>query len=72
VVRRWITRELSPAVRIQAFASQAQDAVRAILRLAEAPAATSPPVEEPSAPWGWFAAGAAVAAAAFVLARLLG
>ncbi|MDH4385355.1 MAG: 2-polyprenylphenol 6-hydroxylase [Caulobacter sp.] len=72
VVRRWITRELSPAARIQAFASQAQDAVRAILRLAEAPAATSPPVEEPPAPWGWFAAGSAVAAAAFVLARLLG
>lgn len=72
VVRRWITRELSPAARIQSFAQEAQDAVRAILRLAQTPVAPPPPVVEPPAPWGWFAAGAAVAATAFVLARLLG
>ncbi|NBU28518.1 MAG: ubiquinone biosynthesis protein UbiB, partial [Caulobacteraceae bacterium] len=72
VVRRWITRELSPAARLQSFAQEAQDAVRTILRLAQTPASPPPPVEAPSAPWGGFAAGAAVAAAAFLLARLLG
>jgi ubiquinone biosynthesis protein len=71
VVRRWITRELSPAARVQAFARDAQDAVRALMRLAQTPAAAAP-ADSRSTSWGGFAAGAVLAAAAFVLARLLG
>jgi len=72
VVRRWITRELSPAAKVRDFADEALKALRAMGRLAEAPpvpvaavAATKP------RPLAWFAAGALVAALAFTAGALV-
>lgn len=73
VVRRWIARELSPVARAKELADEGLRALRAIARMAEAETAT-PALAEPAstAPgFAWFAAGAAVAGAAFLLARLL-
>jgi ubiquinone biosynthesis protein len=67
VVRRWIARELSPAARIRRFAGEAQTALAAIARLAEAPPPASPPPET-TGRLGWFAAGALIAGAAFLAA----
>jgi len=74
VVRRWITRELSPAARVRDFADEALKALRAMARLAEAPAATVAVVAPPKLrPLAWFAAGAVVATLAFTAgARLFG
>jgi len=66
VVRRWITRELSPAAKVRDFADEALKALRAMARLAEAPPATVAVVAAPKPrPLAWFAAGAIVAALAF-------
>lgn len=70
IVRRWIARELGPAAKARDFAEEGLRAVRALAKLAEDRAepvvvATS---RTPSR-MAWFAAGAAVAGAAFVLAR---
>ena len=74
VVRRWIARELSPAARVRDFADDAVRALRAIARMAEAGAAPTVVVEPAPETSGmaWLAAGAAIAGAAFLLARLLG
>ena len=74
VVRRWITRELSPAARVKDFAGEALAALRAINRLSQEQAAVgpivSPPREERTPPVVWFAVGAAVSGAAFLIAML--
>lgn len=74
VVRRWIARELSPAARVRDFADDAVRALRAIASMAEAGAAPTVVVEPAPETSGmaWLAAGAAIAGAAFLLARLLG
>ena len=74
VVRRWIARELSPAARVKDFADEALRALRAIARMAEAETAPTVVVEPaPSNPGlVWLAAGAAIAGAAFLLARWAG
>lgn len=73
VVRRWIARELSPVARVKEFTDEGLRALRAIARLAEADSARSVVVEAPDQTPGmiWFAAGAAVAGGAFLLARVL-
>ncbi|MFN9925652.1 MAG: 2-polyprenylphenol 6-hydroxylase [Phenylobacterium sp.] len=68
VVRRWIARELSPAARIRRFAVEAQTALAAIARLAEAPPPVIAPPLQPTGRLGWFAAGAVIAGAAFLAA----
>lgn len=74
VVRRWIARELSPVARAKDFADEALRALRAIAKMAEADAAPTVVVEPaPSNPGlVWLAAGAAIAGAAFLLARWAG
>ena len=75
VVRRWMLRELSPAARIKQFAEEAQTALKNLARLIENPptAATVEvrEVREETGALKWFAIGALVAGAAFVLAALL-
>lgn len=70
IVRRWIARELGPAAKARDFAEEGLRAVRALARLAEerAPALVVASRPAPSR-MAWFAIGAAVAGAAFVLAR---
>ncbi|MFZ5670696.1 MAG: 2-polyprenylphenol 6-hydroxylase [Pseudomonadota bacterium] len=70
VVRRWIFRELSPVQRARELADEGLRALRALARLAEAEAGqTAVAAPERAAPaLAWFAAGAAVAGAAFLLA----
>jgi ubiquinone biosynthesis protein len=77
VVRRWMSRELSPAARIKRFADEAATALRNIARLLETPP-TAATVETPGAEGHsessallWFALGALVAGAAFLAALLL-
>jgi ubiquinone biosynthesis protein len=75
VVRRWISRELSPVARVRELADDAVRALRAIARMAEAQETglTTVPVVEPRpSRLAWFAAGAAVAGLAGVLGYLLG
>jgi ubiquinone biosynthesis protein len=73
VVRRWMVRELSPAARARRFADEAVEAMRNLARLIENPPAPAVAVVEPREHSGafWFAAGAAVAGAAFLLAALI-
>jgi ubiquinone biosynthesis protein len=73
VVRRWIMRELSPAARARDLARDGAKVLAALARLADTP----PPLPTPPAPpkpvsrlW-WFALGAMVSGAAFLLATLL-
>ena len=72
VVRRWITRELSPPARIRRLAEEALSVIEGLARHARAPD-PAPVVIESSATAArllWFAVGAAVAGAAFVIAAL--
>jgi len=77
VVRRWITRELSPAARARVLAGEARAVVAAVLRLAERE--TGPPGtiaadearDRGLTPWLAFACGVVLAAATFVLAAWL-
>jgi ubiquinone biosynthesis protein len=73
VVRRWITRELSPAARAKDLALDAVKALQALARLAEAPREPAEPEPLPPAtsPLAWFAIGAAVAGLAFALGAAL-
>jgi ubiquinone biosynthesis protein len=67
VVRRWITRELSPAVKVRAFAEDARAAIGAMARLAQAPSAVV--VQAPAETGGmsaWTGAAIGIAAAALV------
>jgi len=73
VVRRWITRELSPAARVRELAGEVHRAARAIIKLAEAPSRpTAIIVEESPIRALWFAIGAAVAGIAFLAMVVLG
>ena len=75
VVRRWISRELSPVARAKELADDAVRAIRAIARLAETQevgAATVVAVEPPPSRLVWFALGAAVAGLAGLAGYLLG
>jgi ubiquinone biosynthesis protein len=74
VVRRWITRELSPPARLRDLAENIMAIVEGLARHAKAPPATpAPVVEQPTtaARLLWFAVGAAVAGAAFATAALV-
>jgi ubiquinone biosynthesis protein len=76
IVRRWITRELSPAARVRSLAGEARAAIAALTRLVEreaAPAMTNAHEARPSRPGIWFAfaCGAALAALSFALASWL-
>jgi len=70
VVRRWITRELSPAAKVRDFADEALKALRAMVRLAETPPAVVAPPEKTGSPLLWFMAGAVMAALAFTAGAL--
>jgi len=74
VVRRWIARQLSPTAKVRDFADEAVRALRAMARLAQAPAIAPVAVVEtrPARPLLWFLAGALVAGLAFAAgARLV-
>jgi len=73
VVRRWVTRELSPAARVRSLAAEARAAAAAITSLAsrEALPATPPAPATTSGPWLGFALGALAAALVFLLAAVL-
>jgi ubiquinone biosynthesis protein len=57
VVRRWITRELSPVARVKDLTEEALRTLRALARLADAPP-TAVVVERLVRPLGWVALGA--------------
>lgn len=72
VVRRWITRELSPMARVRELADEVHRAARAIITLAETPpqpAVTVAPNR--TAPAVWFTLGAATATLAAIAGWLL-
>lgn len=76
VVRRWITRELSPAARVRALADQARAAMAALARLGEpqtlpATSAADEARDRGPSPWLAFACGVVLAALAFTLAAWL-
>ena len=74
VVRRWMARELSPLARIQRFGDEAATALRNLARLLEnPPGAATVVVAPPARPSRllWFAAGAVISGAAFLLAAWL-
>jgi ubiquinone biosynthesis protein len=74
VVSRWIARELSPLARIRELADDAARALKAIARMADAPAPATVVVEtEPRRANGlwWFALGAAASGVAFAAASWL-
>jgi ubiquinone biosynthesis protein len=73
VVRRWITRELSPPARLHRLAEEALSILEGLARHAKTPPAPAAAPVEPQGPAArmlWFAIGAAVAGAAFVIAAL--
>ena len=72
-MRRWITRELGPAVRARELAADAVKVLKALARLAEPPtpaAVNIEPARRTSA-FAWFAVGAVVSGLAFVVTSLL-
>ena len=71
VVRRWMLRELGPAARVKSFADEAVEAMRNLARLVESPPIPATPEHHEEPRLFWFAMGALVSAAAFVLASLL-
>ena len=72
VVRRWITRELSPVARLSTFVDEVRAISANLARLAALPPLTAPaaPGKPHAAPWA-FALGALVSALAFALAAML-
>jgi ubiquinone biosynthesis protein len=73
VVRRWMTRELSPPAQVKRFADQALAALHNLNRLVQTPPAPAVAVVERREVSGgyWFALGALASAAAFLAAALL-
>lgn len=70
VVRRWMLRELGPQAQVKRFVSEGIEALRALHRLIENPpqaSLTVTAVEDRPSRMAWFAIGAAVAGAAFLL-----
>ncbi len=75
VVRRWMARELSPVTRVQRLAGEAEQAIRNLARLAEAPPAPVAVAVAETRRGGsllWFALGAVTAGAAFLATALFG
>jgi ubiquinone biosynthesis protein len=72
IVRRWMTRELSPAAKVRALVSEARAAVGAVARLGESDA-TQPSAHARSqlSPWLSFALGITTAALVFAMAAWL-
>jgi ubiquinone biosynthesis protein len=71
VVRRWITRELSPPARLRRLAEEGVAVLEGLARQAKSPPAGEALAElERASPWMWFAIGAAVAGGVFLIARL--
>jgi ubiquinone biosynthesis protein len=71
VVRRWIVRELAPHARLRRLAEEGLSVIEGLARHAKsAPASEAVEGEEPGGRLLWFAVGAAVAGAAFVIASL--
>lgn len=73
VVRRWMARELSPVARIRRFSDEAAQALHNLARLIETPpAAKAAVVDTPGRASAllWFAVGAVVSGAAFLVAAL--
>jgi ubiquinone biosynthesis protein len=74
VVRRWIARELSPVTRVQRLMAEAEQAIRNLARLAEAPPVPVAVAVAETRRWGsllGFALGAVVAGGAFLAGLLL-
>jgi ubiquinone biosynthesis protein len=72
VVRRWITRELSPAAKVRDFTDEAVRALKAMARMAETPApAVVVATARPGRPVLWFLVGAATAAVAFAAGAVI-
>ncbi len=76
VVRRWITRELSPVSRVSALAADARDALAVLARRdVQTPSTPANPREtrelRAGTPWIAFTAGVLTAALAFVIAALV-
>ncbi len=74
VVRRWMTRELSPTARIKRFSEDAANALRNLARLLENPPSPSPPPNQTKTGRPallWFALGALASGGAFLLALIL-
>jgi ubiquinone biosynthesis protein len=74
VVRRWIARELSPATQLRRFADEAAAAARSLVSRAEAPFLKAERVIHEIhhvSPLPWFALGALLSGAAFLLGMLL-
>jgi ubiquinone biosynthesis protein len=75
VVRRWITRELSPPARAREFAREGLEALRGIAKLAETAAAPAVVAVTAPAPRAnrlvWFAVGALTSGLAFAVAAAL-
>jgi ubiquinone biosynthesis protein len=71
VVKRWITRELSPATKAKELAEDAMRIVKALARLADPPPVPVVVVERPPTRLLWFALGTAVAGVAFLAMALL-
>jgi len=74
VVRRWMSRELSPTARIKRFSEDAANALRNLARLLEEPPPTvlqSRPETSGRPALLWFALGALVSGGAFLLAMML-
>jgi len=74
VVRRWITRELSPATQARRFLEDAASAARNLAKMAEAPFLKAERVIHEIhhiSPLPWFALGALLSGAAFLIGMLL-
>jgi len=72
VVRRWMLRELSPQARVQRYATEGLEALRAIHRLVDRAAQAPTTASDHTHPAIlWFAIGAATAGLAFMAASLL-
>jgi ubiquinone biosynthesis protein len=75
VVRRWVAREVSPAAMARDLAEDVRKALQGLARLAEGTAHPHIVVDTPQptreSAFAWFAAGALLAGAAFLVARLL-
>jgi ubiquinone biosynthesis protein len=67
IVRRWITRELSPAARARELGAEALRALKALAQLADPPAPVAVPAPAPRRAWLWFVLGAAISAAGFAI-----
>ena len=71
VVKRWITRELSPVTRAKELAQDGERIIKALAKLVDPPPTPIVVVERAPIRSLWFALGAAVAGVAFLAMALL-